>query len=211
MTKSNSIYSAGLTGCGFMLSEMIAVLPILMQPNADDLLRQEVYKNEYLAMRSEATRSRAIAEFKRRYAAMPHSFWLDFLNMSPDAQRIAMFFVILKAYRIAFDCQTNIVLPRWVSANRTVLKADLVNMMNDPSVVDEFVLSWTDATKAKVASTILTILRQVGLMSSDYGQLQPVYLPDADWAYYFHIGEPWFLDACLLEPYEIERIKQNAL
>lgn len=208
---NNSAYSAGLTGCGFMLSEMIAILPILMQLNAEDLLRQEVYRNEYLSMRSEATRSRAIAEFKRRYAAMPKSFWEDFLLMTPEEQRIAMFFVILKTYRIAFDCQTNVVLKRWISANQYAYKSDFVNLMNDHSIVDDFVLSWTDATKGKVASTLITILRQVGLMSADSGQLHSIYLPDTSWAYYYKIGEPWFLDACLLEPYEVERIKQSAL
>jgi len=41
--------------------------------------------------------------------------------------------------------------------------------------------------------------------------LQPMQASDQSFAYYIKIGEPWFLDACLLQPWEIDRIKQYAI
>ena len=209
--KINSPYSAGLTGCGFMQEEMTNVLPLLMQPNADELLRQEVVQNKYLAIRTETTRSRAVAEFKRRYSSMPKTFWEDYLNMSPSAQQVAMFFVILKTYRIAFDWQVDVVVKRWISVSQSLTKMDLLNHFNEISLRDEFVASWTDNTKSKVAAAYMAILKKIGMLNEKTGQLSSLCLTDEEWSYYIQIGESWFLDACLLQPYEVERIKQYAL
>lgn len=42
----------------------------------------------------------------------------------------------------------------------------------------------------------------------DYqGALQTLSCGNLD--YYLRIGEPWFLEACLLQPYQIENIKKS--
>lgn len=208
--KNNSPYSAAITGCGFMIDEMTAVLPLLMSDNADALLRDEKINNRLLKINTEQTRKKAITEFKRRYKAMPLSFWKDYLDMSPQAQNIAMFFVVLKAYRICFDFQVNVVIKKWNSVSQSVTFNDVFMQMMEIAADDAFVDSWSDATKRKVVSTYLTILRKVGILD-DSDALHPVTLPDDEFAYYLTIGEPWFLEACLLQPYEIERIKDSAL
>jgi hypothetical protein len=208
--KNTSPYSAAITGCGFMIDEMTAVLPLLMSDNADALLRDEKINNRLLKINTEQTRKKAITEFKRRYKAMPLSFWKDYLDMSPQAQNVAMFFVILKAYRICFDFQVNVVIKKWNSVSQSVTFNDVFMQMMEIAADDAFVDSWSDATKRKVVSTYLTILRKVGILD-DSDALHPVTLPDDEFAYYLTIGEPWFLEACLLQPYEIERIKDSAL
>lgn len=193
-----------------MIDEMTAVLPLLMSDNADALLRDEKINNRLLKINTEQTRKKAITEFKRRYKAMPLSFWKDYLDMSPQAQNVAMFFVILKAYRICFDFQVNVVIKKWNSVSQSVTFNDVFMQMMEIAADDAFVDSWSDATKRKVVSTYLTILRKVGILD-DSDALHPVTLPDDEFAYYLTIGEPWFLEACLLQPYEIERIKDSAL
>lgn len=193
-----------------MIDEMTAVLPLLMSDNADALLRDEKINNRLLKINTEQTRKKAITEFKRRYKAMPLSFWKDYLDMSPQAQNVAMFFVVLKAYRICFDFQVNVVIKKWNSVSQSVTFNDVFMQMMEIAADDAFVDSWSDATKRKVVSTYLTILRKVGILD-DSDALHPVTLPDDEFAYYLTIGEPWFLEACLLQPYEIERIKDSAL
>ncbi len=193
-----------------MIDEMTAVLPLLMSDNADALLRDEKINNRLLKINTEQTRKKAITEFKRRYKSMPLSFWKDYLDMSPQAQNVAMFFVILKAYRICFDFQVNVVIKKWNSVSQSVTFNDVYMQMMEIAADDTFVDSWSDATKRKVVGSYLTILRKVGILD-DSDALHPVSLPDADFAFYLTIGEPWFLEACLLQPYEIERIKDSAL
>ena len=53
MKTNKSPYSASMTGCGLVFNEFNAVLPLLMEPNGKDLLKNEVRENRYLMMNSE--------------------------------------------------------------------------------------------------------------------------------------------------------------
>ena len=44
--RENSPYSAALTGCTFMFYEMNRCLPLLMDANAEELLKLEVEQNK---------------------------------------------------------------------------------------------------------------------------------------------------------------------
>ena len=79
--------------------------------------------------------------------------------------------------------------------------------LSDLSSRDPFVDSWTDNTKSRCASQYLTILRQAGLLQEKTNKLLPIHLPLADYEYYICSGEEWFLEACLLYPYEVNDIK----
>ena len=78
---------------------------------------------------------------------------------------------------------------------------------NEIGARDEFVDSWTDNTRNKVASAYLSILRKVGMLDEE-NQLHAVKDSDEAMAYYVRIGEQWFLEACLLQPYEINEIRK---
>ncbi len=83
--------------------------------------------------------------------------------------------------------------------------------INEIAAKDEFVAGWSENTKEKVASSFLSFMRKAVFFSESGENLVPIHLEDAEFAFYLQIGEPWFLEACLLQPYEINRIKQNAL
>ena len=55
---------------------------------------------------------------------------------------------------------------------------------------------------------VLRNLRQHLLEGKD-NELQPIKLDADEYSYYIHTGEEWFLDACLLYPYEINDIKSK--
>ncbi len=76
---------------------------------------------------------------------------------------------------------------------------------------DAFVDGWTDNTKERVASAYLTILRQVGMLDLFNSQLKPLKAQPQDYAYYLKQGEDWFLEACLLQSFEIDNIKSVVL
>lgn len=205
MTKIKSIYSAALTGCSFMIDEMNACLPLLMDDNSDALLKEEVYSGNILMMKSVQTRNRAVFEFKRRYNAVPKEFWQKYLNMTRQQQLMAMYFVCLKTYRILFDLHINVALKKWKSANRLVTKNDAMSELYEISSNEEFVDSWSEETKDRVASSFLTYMRRAGLLNNS-GELQAPNLTESDYRIYVEMGESWFLQACFLEQYEIEKI-----
>ena len=205
---NNSIYSASLTGCSFMLDEMTACLPLLMDDNSEELISREISESNILKMKSLQTRRRAFVEFKRRFDAVPLKFWDRYLNMEKPQQQVAMYFVCLKAYRILFDLHINVALKKWSSANRILTKRDAMAEIYEIASNDAFVDDWSDETKDRVASSFLTFMRRAELLDAK-GMLQAPRLNDNDYRIYFEMGQDWFLQACFLEPYEIQRIKDS--
>ena len=204
-----SPYSASITGCGFMYEEMRALLPMLMSSDRDLLLKEELRTGEHLMMSSERARSRAIPEFVKRYNAVPKSFWNWFLTLNDKSQRVAMFYVILKTYKIVFDLHINVVLEHWHGVDQRVTKNDLMMEFNEISARDAFVESWSENTKDRVVSAVSSILRKVGLMEEKNFDLKPIDFFDIDTSYYFQNNELWFLEACFLEPYEVQKMKEE--
>lgn len=204
--KINSPYTAAITGGGFLLNETLALLPLLQSEDREELLKDEQLNNRLLMINAETSRKRAIAEISRRYDAMSPAFWQDFLGMTLVEQPIALFFVLLKTYKILFDFHVNVTIRRWNSVAKSVNNDDLFMEFNEISARDAFVDSWSEATKNKVISAYLSILRKIGMLNRTY-QLQVPHC--TNYSYYLQIGEPWFLEACLLQPYQIEKIKNS--
>lgn len=208
MNTSNSPYSAAITGGGFLYAETNALLPLLQSEERETLLKDEKLNNRLLKINAETSRYRAIVEIARRYDAMPPSFWVDYLSMSETDQEVALFFVILKTYKICFDFHVNVTMRKWNSISKTVLYDDIAMEFSEVAARDAFVDSWSDKTKRKVASAYLTILRKVGMLDNE-DRLHPLSAENLD--YYIRIGEPWFLEACLLQPYQINNLKKQLL
>lgn len=204
----NSPYTAAMTGGGFLFEETNALLPLLQSEDSESLLKDEAVNNRLLHINSETARKRNINEIVRRYKAMPKTFWIDYFEMDENDRRIANLFAILKTYKILFDFHVNVTMRRWNSIAKSVSIDDIMMEFNEISARDEFVDSWAETTKKKVASAYLSILRKVKMMDNKNGLL-PVSCNNFD--YYLTHGEPWFLEACLLQPYQIESIKKRLL
>lgn len=206
MAIKESPYSAAITGGGFLFEETNALLPLLLSDDRESLLKDEKVNNRLLKINAETSRYRAIMEIARRYDTMPASFWNDYQAMSEDDQLIALFFVILKTYKICFDFHVNVTMRKWKSISKSLVYDDIDMEFNEVSARDEFVDSWSDKTKRKVASAYLTVLRKVGILDKE-DQLHSLSASNFD--YYIRIGEQWFLEACLLLPYQIDNIKKQ--
>ena len=208
---ADKIYTAAMTGCSFMHNEMKAMLPLLLSPDADALLKKEISENNILLIKSETSRKKAVLEFKRRFNAVPREFWEWFATVSDSTQLLAMFFVNLKTYRIFFDFQVNVVLNNWNGISRTVTYNDILSEFYQISASNAFVDSWSKETKDRITSSFITLLRKVGLLDAKTSELRLPEVNEEEFAYFLKINEAWFLDACLLEPYVINRIKSYAV
>ncbi len=206
MNKIRSPYTAALTGGGFLFEETLVLLPLLQAENSEVLLQKEKVNNNVLHINAETSRKKVITEIRRRYQAVPLPFWDDFKKMSDSDKKIALFYVILKTYKICFDFHVNVTMRRWNSISKSVDKEDLLMEFNEISAHDDFVDSWSDTTKSKVAGAYLTILRKVGMLDED-NHLHS--LRCDNYEYYLAKGEPWFLEACLLQPYEIQAVRSG--
>ena len=205
MKRIQSPYTAAITGGGFLFEETNLLLPLLQSDNRAALLKEETVNNRILQINAEKSRENNIREIARRYDTMPVSFWEDYKEMEENDQKIALFFVILKTYKVCFDFQIRVTMRKWNGIAKSLIREDLMMEFSEIAAKDEFVNSWSENTMRKVASTYLSILRKVGMLDNN-SELHSVEANNMD--YYIKIGEPWFLEACLLQPYQIDRIKQ---
>lgn len=132
MNKNNSPYTAALTGGGFF-EETLTLLPLLRDENSEELLQEEKVNNHLLHINAETSREKAILEIRRRYQTMPPSFWNDFKEMSDSDKVIALFYVILKTYKICFDFHVNVTMRKWNSISKSIDKEDLMMEFNEIS------------------------------------------------------------------------------
>ena len=205
MKRIQSPYTAAITGGGFLFEETNLLLSLLQSDNRDVLLKDEAVNNRILQINAETSRKRNIVEIARRYDTMPVSFWENYKTMDEHEQTIALFFVILKTYKICFDFQIRVTMRKWNGIAKSLTRDDLMMEFSEIAAKDEFVNTWSENTMRKVASTYLSILRKVGMLDNN-SELHSVEANNMD--YYIKIGEPWFLEACLLQPYQIDNIKQ---
>ena len=129
--KQNSPYTATITGCGFLYYEFLRILPLLMSKDSTRLLKEEIDNNLLFQVNSQKARLRFLAEFKRRYNALPISFWNDFLKMNELSQRAGLLYVILKTYRLIFDFHFNVTVKRWNSVDQRLRKTDIMMELSD--------------------------------------------------------------------------------
>jgi len=207
----NSPYSASFTALALGFYEMESVLPTLMDESIEDKSLVLTRDDTRLQLPTENSRQRVLTELLRRYNAVDKSFWNYYSSLLEPAKRIALLYAFLKTYKIAFDFQINVILDRWNSVDQTVQLTDILFQISEIAAADPFVDSWSDATKRKVATKYLATIRESGLLDANSDTLHPVMLDDRDYAYYLTIGESWFLQACFLQPFEIQRIKDTLL
>lgn len=207
--KSNSPYTAAITGGGFLFYEFKRILPLLMSGDAETRLKDEIENNQILQVNSRKARSNFVLEFKRRFVAVPLHFWQAWQGWSEEGQRVGLFYAIMKTYKLVFDFHFNVTVRRWNSVDHQLSKSDIMMEFNEIASHDEFVDSWSANTKGRCASTYLTILRQTGLLTEKTNELQSLHPDATEVAYYIHSGEEWFLEACLLYPYEIADYKSR--
>jgi len=191
-----------------MFHEMNRCLPLFMSSEADALIKQEIEENNLLMVNSLISRKRFMAEFQRRFKAVPRPFWLWYQTLEEKAQRAALLFVMLKTYRLAFDFHFNVTRKKFFSIMQELNSSDLEMEYYEIASRDEFVNSWSDATRKKCISSYLTILRHAGMLEAKTNMLLPLVLDNKDYEYYLRCNEQWFLEACLLQQYEIDNIKQ---
>ena len=180
-----------------------------MDENAEVRIKQEIQEHKYLKVNTEAASKRVLAEFKKRYYAVPKGFWTWYLTLSEQAQKAALLYVLLKTYLLLFELHTGTTVRKWHSVNRMLGTNDIMGAYYEIAARDEFVDSWTDQTRRKLVSSYITILCQCGMMDRVTGMLSQIKLNPSDYSWYLNNGEGWFLEACLLYPYEIDEIKQS--
>jgi hypothetical protein len=210
-TGKKSPYSASFTARALGYYEMESILPVMLDDLIADKVKVLSQDSTHLQLATLQSRKRVLAEMLVRFKAVDRSFWDRYVTLGEREKRLALLFVILKSYRLLFELQVNLVIPKYYSPDRVLTKNDVFAAISEVASRDEFVDSWSEDTRNRAASQYVTILRQAGLIDEATVELREPNVADEELAYYVRIGEIWFLQACLLPGYRVEQIKQIAL
>ena len=206
-----SPYTASFTAAALAHSEINTVLPYLLEDSSSETVKLIENSVEILPIPSASARERVTLEMVKRFKTMKPAFWVDYQQMPEVQQKLALFYVILKTYRLLYEFQLNVAVKRFNSANSSLNMDDLWMEFYDISSRDPFVDGWTEKTKKKAVGVYLTMLRQVGLLDPETSRLQRIDIAQEAYIPFVQLGELWFLQACFIPAYEIETIKGLAL
>lgn len=190
-------FSASFTAGALLYNEFLSLLSILKKPDYVLHLNKEKEDNKLLKINTESARIRVITEIKKRVRSVQIEFW-DFLSNQPEhQQRLALYYLILKAHPLAFDFHFEVVMKRWKSMQFELEKIDIKMRLDEISSSAEEVDSWSESTKTKTITQFIRILREAGLMKKNK-LINPKIFDNSFWQYFIQIGDVWFLEACFL-------------
>jgi hypothetical protein len=202
MNENQTSYSASFAAGGLLWKETSCLLPILLaeQPENQirDALRTEIINNNLLKINSETSRKRIVAEIIKRFVGVNGGFRQFYTENCEQEQKLLLFYLCLKTYKLMFDFHFNVTLKRWNSSSRQIDPYFYKMELDEIAVRDKRVDSWSDLTKQKLIEVYLRILRETGVCEANDNRLSPAEAPNTFWRYFVNNQACWFLDACLL-------------
>ena len=170
-------------------------------------LPTEIKHPQYLHTNAESARQRVVQELKKRYKATGQLVFDVFKDAGLPQQNILIFYTCMKTYQILFDFMFQTVLENWLSRNLTLDKLDVQHFLDIQSTSHPEIDEWTETTREKIETVMIRMLNEVGLLQG--GQLHSVDAPDHFWRSFVDFGDPWFLQAMLLNKEQRDRIQNG--
>lgn len=170
-------------------------------------LPTEIKYPQYLHTNAESARQRVVQELKKRYKATGQYVFDVFQEATLQQQNILIFYTCMKTYQILFDFMFQTVLEKWLSRNLTLDKLDVQHFLDIQSASHPEIDEWTETTREKIETVLIRMLNEVGLLQGR--QLHSVDAPDHFWRSFVDFGDPWFLQAMLLNKEQRDRIQNG--
>lgn len=204
----NTTYSASFTTGSLLHKETVALLPLFLSDDAAELLKAEIKENKLLQINTENSRKKIIGEITKRLAQVDKEYLRFFAGRNEQEQKLFLFYLNLKVYRLLFDFHFNVTLPQWNSSLREVSPYLYQMELFKIGAQDKKVEAWTDKTRLKAISVYLRMLRDIGMLDKKNG-LQAVNATPDFWQWFINNNEAWFLEAAILGSHQIRQIKEN--
>lgn len=203
MNKKITSFSVG----GLLFNETIAVIDYLIAGKIKEL-NKVIKTTDVLKTNSEASRLRILSEIRRRDKAVKIEVWHFIGNLVKSEQQLALFYVCLKASKLLFDFQVEVVLEKWRTLDHIVIKNDALYFIDKKSMHYPEMENWSDNTKEKTATVLIRILNEAGILNES--RLNHPDVSDHFWAFFIKQGDPWFLELCLMPKNQRDKIMEIA-
>lgn len=206
-----SPYTISFSIGGLLHRELSAALPLFVSEHSKELVVEEIKQNNVLRINSESARKRIVGEIRKRYLTQDKEFWQFYQECGEETQKIFLFYVCLKTYKMVFDFHFNVTLPIWNSSSR-IIDPYLYKMeLDEIGGKDQFVFDLSDVSKKNAIIAYKRMLRELGILDTASNQLKSIAPSSEVLNYIVKSRELWFLDACLLSSQAKKQIIDTAL
>ncbi len=200
--ENKSKYTASFTGGALLFHEFKSIIAHISDKNLFTFLEKEVKENKFLGIKTESARKRIVQEMMNRVVNAPSDFWIFYMKISDDEQKLALFYLCLKTYYLLFDFHFEVTVPKWRLHANELDNYDIRMRFDRIASTDETVYNWTVQTKEKVISRYFGILTETGLLRKNQ-LIKPLNVRKEFWQYFLEVNEPWFIEACFYNYNEI--------
>ena len=175
-------YSSTLSSKGALLNETLVVLRQIAQGHSPDEVRAMIMDRDLLGKMTVRTREAVWENIHARYLSDgDHAHVLARMVVhAPDRQteRLVLFYELCRSSPILRDTTIYCVYPRYAAGYSGIDKTDIQGYFDDIATDHPELTVWSPQTRDKVASNILTILRDFGLLEgSQRKQFSRLYVP----------------------------------
>jgi len=195
------------TAGGLLFRETTAIAPLLEKDDFVELLAEEVKRNEYIKIRSEAARTRSLREIRKRFINAENDIRKSFLNQSEREQRLTLLYLCMKTYPLVFDMHFEVTIPKINALGSLpdnyhyLSRIDTIAQRQEDSVIN------TESTRKKLVTVYRRMLNEAGIISKE--KPNPIFVPDSFWCPFIQLNDSWFIEACFLTLDQLNTIKDN--
>lgn len=164
-------YSARNTSKGALIEEAHRVFSVIRSGSSIDEVREETLRGTLLSQRSSVNRKRIWTLLQQRYL-VPTMPWITSLvaeKSDPDAHGAEFVSLLYLLYafrdRLTFDFVATVLWPRVDGGRRSISRNDVLDLLITAAPHQPQIERWSEATRVKLAGSVLTALRDFGLLT----------------------------------------------
>ena len=173
---------------GALLKESEKVFQCLEQGLPISEIRDRALNGKIFTQKAHLSRKRNWNTVYIRYLKLPEWVLQDIIEAYKSGPHSSEFISLLYLHyvlsdHLTFDFITQILWDKWNTQNYSVSRDDILKMLDDASDSESKINTWTDATRMRLSSIILSSLKDFGILSGKQKKklLKPVLpLPTAE-------------------------------
>lgn len=168
--RDQSPYSARNSSKGALIDEASRVFSALANRQSIESVRDEVFRGTLLSQRSRENRERIWSAIQQRYlisnAPWLMSMLIEKCAAGPHGRDFISLLYLLYALRdrLTFDFVTKVLYSKSSESRSVVTRNDVLDLMQHAAGEQSQIDRWSENTRVKLAGSILTALRDFGLL-----------------------------------------------
>jgi hypothetical protein len=182
IVRDTGPYSARNTSKGALIEEAFRVLTALGRGESVAQVREQALRGSLLTQRSRENRERIWTSIHGRYL-VPTTPWLMSLlaetcSSGPHSGEFVSLLYLLYALRdrLTFDFVTHVLWAKGHPPRLVISRNDVLDLLKEAAPRQPQIERWTESTRVKLAGSILTALRDFGILEGQQKKMlaQPV-------------------------------------